>query len=107
MVGDSVKAPTAATAAAPIVRAPAATVTGTLKRVQCANAATVPSAPQARALSTPCGPRGRSDSAEKLAASTPPTNAPISRMLGSAMRRLRVKNSARPQLATARTTPAA
>ena len=69
-----------------------------------AKAAIVPSAPRRRgALRRRIRPpTGWKATSEKLAASvTPPTKAPINRMLGSAMRRFRVKNSASAQLAAA------
>ena len=87
--------------------APAATVIGTMKRRQCSHAAPARSPRSPRdAPTTPSSCRLATgvraiDVARRSApisvAATPPTKASSSRMLGSAMRRWRVKYSASPQ----------
>ncbi len=96
------------TAVATPAAAPAATVIGTMNRRQCSQAATpAPAAHAAIRRARSASVRWASVSATSAAtisvSNTPPTNVSSSRMLGSAIRRRRVKYSARPQLAAATT----
>ena len=89
--------------------APAATVIGTMKRRQWSHAAMPAPSPMAAAIRAAVRPAMSGSASARIltgTATTPPTNASSSTIEGRAMRRLRVKNSARPHAAPAISRPA-